>query len=134
MWSAVSGAPCRPRHLCQSVIAALLLISSGISSADARGIEHADVSVLGDEVTFYVDPDSRAAEQANERREERPDDAAAMDVLAAQPVADWFGDWLDDVEGAVAERVTEITSAGALPVLVAYNIPYRDCGKYSAGG
>ena len=27
-----------------------------------------------------------------------------------------------------------MTSAGAIPVMVAYNIPLRDCGSYSAGG
>jgi endoglucanase len=35
---------------------------------------------------------------------------------------------------AVDRRVTTVTSAGALPVLVAYNIPNRDCGQYSGGG
>lgn len=30
--------------------------------------------------------------------------------------------------------MTQITAAGALPILVAYDIPYRDCGQYSAGG
>ncbi len=35
---------------------------------------------------------------------------------------------------AVSSRVSTETSAGALPVLVAYAIPHRDCGSYSAGG
>ena len=34
----------------------------------------------------------------------------------------------------VSARVGTETAAGALPVLVAYAIPHRDCGSYSAGG
>jgi endoglucanase len=57
-----------------------------------------------------------------------------MDKIASQPQADWFGDWSGDVRSAVSNRVSTITSAGALPVLVAYNIPVRDCHGYSGGG
>ena len=84
--------------------------------------------------TFYVDPDSNASEQADEWRATRPADAAAMDRIAAQPHAEWFGDWIRRIGPAVNARVSRIVSAGDLPVLVAYNIPHRDCGGYSAGG
>lgn len=84
---------------------------------------------------FYVDPQSRAARQAQQWRSSRPDDAALMDLIAQTPQADWFGDWDGpDIERAVARRVTQIRQAAAVPVLVAYNIHQRDCGHYSAGG
>ncbi|MDP9377906.1 MAG: glycoside hydrolase family 6 protein [Actinomycetota bacterium] len=83
---------------------------------------------------LYVDPNSDAKQQADAWRDSRPQDAAPMHKIAAQPTADWFGDWSSDVRSAVDARVTTITSAGALPVLVAYNIPLRDCSGYSAGG
>jgi endoglucanase len=83
---------------------------------------------------MYVDPDSNAARQAEEWRATRPLDAMAMRRIASRPQADWFGDWNKDVRGDVGARVSEIAAAGALPVLVAYNIPNRDCGGYSAGG
>ena len=35
---------------------------------------------------------------------------------------------------AVKKIVAQVGSADALPVLVAYNIPNRDCGSHSAGG
>jgi endoglucanase len=57
-----------------------------------------------------------------------------MDVLAARPQADWFGDWNSDVRTAVNTRTTTIVAAGTLPVFVAYDIPLRDCNSYSAGG
>jgi endoglucanase len=83
---------------------------------------------------WYIDPYSNAKRQADAWRQSRPADAAAMDKIAAQPQADWFGDWSGDVQSAVSSRVSTITSAGALPVLVAYNIPLRDCSSYSGGG
>lgn len=84
---------------------------------------------------LYVDPDSNAKRQADEWRASRPADAALMDKISAQPDADWFGDWNGaDVQRAVDTRVTTITNAGAMPVLVAYNLPNRDCSGQSAGG
>jgi endoglucanase len=57
-----------------------------------------------------------------------------MDKIAAQPQARWIGNWNVDVRGDVDRFVTAATSANALLVLVAYNIPLRDCGSYSGGG
>ncbi len=82
---------------------------------------------------MYVDPDSSAARQARAWRRHRAADARIMDKLAGQPQADWF-DHADGVQGDVAQRVQQITRTGALPVLVAYFMPHRDCGAYSSGG
>ena len=83
---------------------------------------------------WFVDPSSNAHRQADAWRSSRPADAAQMDKIAGQPQADWFGEWSGDIQSAVSNRVTQITAAGALPVLVAYDIPLRDCGSYSTGG
>ena len=83
---------------------------------------------------WFLDPSSNARRQADGWRVSRPADAAQMDKIAAQPQADWFGEWSGDIQTAVSNRVSQITSAGALPVLVAYDIPLRDCGSYSSGG
>jgi endoglucanase len=82
----------------------------------------------------FIDPASNARHQADTWRSSRPQDAALLDRIANQPQADWFGDWNPDIESAVAGRVTQIAAADALALLVAYNIPNRDCGQYSAGG
>lgn len=83
---------------------------------------------------LYVDPSSDARRQADAWRSSRPEDARQMDKIAAGSDADWFGDWNGDVRAAVDARMTTITEAGALPVLVAYNVPDRDCSGQSAGG
>jgi endoglucanase len=85
---------------------------------------------------LYVNPDSNAARtEVMWRARGRPGDANAMAKIARQPQAIWFGDWngrdpFSDVRAAVAGA----RGAGALPLLVAYDIPGRDCGGYSAGG
>jgi endoglucanase len=83
---------------------------------------------------WFIDPNSNARKQADSWRSARPADAAQMDKIAGRPQADWFGDWSGDIRSVVSARASQITAAGALPVLVAYNIPQRDCGSYSSGG
>jgi endoglucanase len=82
---------------------------------------------------FWTDPDSRAAQQAAEwRAAGRIADAALMDRIAGRPQAEWLtGPNPGPVVGA---RTTAAARAGRLAVLVAYYIPNRDCGQYSAGG
>jgi endoglucanase len=84
--------------------------------------------------TFYVEPYSNARHTADAWRATRPADAEQMDKIAERSQALWFGDWSGDVYRAVDEAMTWASSAGALPVFVAYNIPLRDCGSYSGGG
>lgn len=56
-------------------------------------------------------------------------------LLARFPSATWFTDGTPAiVEAKVRELVDRATAEGKLPVLVAYNIPFRDCALYSAGG
>jgi endoglucanase len=85
--------------------------------------------------TLYVNDWTNALNQANLWRTSRPADAADMDMLADQPTAVWFGDWNADITADVDDYVDEAVALNDLPVLVAYNIPNRDCGDgYSAGG
>lgn len=83
---------------------------------------------------LYVDPNSAAKRQAEAWKRTRPVDAELVRRIADQPVARWLGGWIGDIRREVNQAVATITGSGALPVFVAYNIPYRDCGSYSAGG
>lgn len=108
--------------------ATLPFLAAAPSAAAARG-----GAILGG-LKWYVDRSSNAKHQADAWRQSRPADAAAMDKIAREPQADWFGGWSGDIRSAVSSRVSTIASAGALPVLVAYNIPRSECSRYSAGG
>lgn len=83
---------------------------------------------------LYVDPGSNARRQADSWRTSRSADARALDIIAQQPQAYWINEWAGNPKNAVKKIVAQVGSADALPVLVAYNIPNRDCGSHSAGG
>lgn len=83
--------------------------------------------------TLFVDPHSDAAVSAATASD--PTVAALLAKVAGQPQADWFSGDAPNLTATVDARVTQISKAGALPVLVAYAIPLRDCGTgYSKGG
>lgn len=54
--------------------------------------------------------------------------------MADKPIATWLGEWSGDVQAVANDLTTKAAASGSVPVMVAYNIPYRDCGSYSAGG
>jgi endoglucanase len=83
---------------------------------------------------LYRHPDSQVGEwvRSNPYDLRRPVIESRIAVL---PAAVWFA---DPNPATVTERVRAVTSRAAgrdqVPVLVAYTIPQRDCGQYSAGG
>jgi endoglucanase len=86
---------------------------------------------------FYVPPPKMAAVQQiaglAEARALR--DAGLLTALQAIPRAVWFdGGSPEDVEGAVRKNGLRAAHDGGTPVLVAYDLPYRDCAQYAAGG
>lgn len=105
--------------------AAALLLLIGVPSAFATA------TVINPKL--YVDPQSSAATWVRDN----PKDGRSADIgahIANQPAARWFGNWNADIGEAVGSYVGAAADAGRLPVLVAYNIPARDCGQHSAGG
>jgi endoglucanase len=57
-----------------------------------------------------------------------------MKKISESSVAQWLGGWNSNISGDVQNAVNAAKSQGAMPTFVAYNIPNRDCGQYSAGG
>ena len=81
--------------------------------------------------TFWVNPYANAKQMADAWRLTRAADATQMDKVAAGATARWFGNWNTNVQSDVDAATSTITSAGAFPLFVAYNIPQRDCGGLS---
>ena len=84
--------------------------------------------------SLYVEPTGYALSTAASWSSTRPADATLMERIGRTAQAVWFNGWHTDVASATSQYVGAAATAGALPVLVAYNIPQRDCGSYSAGG
>lgn len=81
---------------------------------------------------LYADPNSNAAQTAASAAD--PTMKRVMTKLATTPTAFWFGDWNQNVQSDVSAVTTAAANANKTPVLVAYNIPDRDCNGYSSGG
>jgi len=119
------------------VLVALLSVAMGDDGGSRPSAGRADRGPL-DGVRLYVDPASDAAEQ--ERRwssEGREADARVLRAISRRPGAQWFGEPGSDPT-ALARRVQGLTAraaaVGQMPVIVAYSIPFRDCGSFSSGG
>ncbi|WP_414930980.1 glycoside hydrolase family 6 protein [Streptomyces sp. Je 1-369] len=113
-----------------ALAAALLLGGVGAGPSDATPADAPATAAAG---AFWVDPQSSAARQAAEwRRAGRADDARLIERIAVQPQAVWLHG--DGAGAVVRAHVEAAAKAGRTAVLVAYFIPHRDCGAYSAGG
>src|SRR5499427_3820233 len=62
-------------------------------------------------------------------------DAALIQQMVDTPQAVWFtGGTPHGVQQDVKNTVALAQAKNTVPVLVAYNIPFRDCSQFSAGG
>lgn len=104
--------------------------SGGKETAAGRGPASASAAAPG---TFWVDPDSAAARQVEQwQGQGRTRDAEVLRRIAEQPLAIWPAG--DDPTPDIKEATQGAAKDGRTVVLVAYNIPHRDCGQHSAGG
>jgi endoglucanase len=105
----------------------------GIATSNTSAITTATNPLYG--LQFYNDTLSDTASSTVAAwNTTRPADAAQINKIASTPRALWLGDWLGDVQATTNATVSAATSQSKIAMLVAYNIPSRDCGSYSAGG
>ncbi|MBO1336258.1 glycoside hydrolase family 6 protein [Streptomyces sp. VRA16 Mangrove soil] len=131
----------RPARTFARTAAAALLLSAltagcsddGAPSPTEAAGQTAPSPTTGDTSPFWVDPASDAAVQAAQwEKEGRASDADVIRRIARHPQGMWApGDY---PRPAIAEAGVQARKADKTLVLVAYNIPHRDCGQHSAGG
>ena len=100
------------------------------SKARSKTVAPANRSLSG--ARFYVEPGTTAARTASDWASSDPTGAALMQTIAAQPQARWFDGSSDTTD--ITQYVNDAAAANAVPILVAYDLPGRDCGGYSSGG
>ncbi len=83
---------------------------------------------------FLVNKESQAARDAQQAMQSKAPDANLLDLVARSTVAVWYGGWNGDIKTAVRRQAAAAEAADAVALMVAYNIPSRDCGQFSAGG
>ena len=111
-----------------SVLAALIAAVPALAKSQA---------VLDPGTKFYVPkPNHGALEQiADLTSSGQKADANLIKKMIQTSHAIWFtGGTPKTVMQDVRNTVLRATDKGTVPVLVAYNIPFRDCSQYSAGG
>ncbi|MFD5026238.1 glycoside hydrolase family 6 protein [Streptomyces sp. NPDC058373] len=117
-----------------ALLAATPACTADDSAPDGREAEPARPSAAAATAPeFWVDPESPAAvEAARLRVEGKAGQAALLERIAQQPAAVWPAG--DDPVPAVRRVTGGAARTGSTAVLVAYNVPHRDCGQHSAGG
>ncbi|GAA1833195.1 hypothetical protein GCM10009750_16900 [Agromyces salentinus] len=81
---------------------------------------------------LYVDPFSTTLEAAQELDGQARADAQ---LLGSIPSGSWITKGTPtEAQVAVDRIVDRATALGEMPVIVVYNLPFRDCAQYSAGG
>ena len=84
--------------------------------------------------TLWVDNHSAIKQHIADLHLQGQDRADAL-TLAGFASANWFtGGTPKEVRNDVHNVAQRAADAGGIPALVAYNIPFRDCSQYSAGG
>ncbi|WP_329379136.1 glycoside hydrolase family 6 protein [Streptomyces sp. NBC_01351] len=133
--------PAAPRRRLPAVLGLLLLLaaapacSDGSAGSESPPPEPGAPAAAADsaESPFWVDPRSAAARQvAAWEAAGRYSDAQVLRRISERPMALWApgGDPGPEIRRAGAGA----RAAGRTLVLVAYNIPHRDCGRNPAGG
>jgi endoglucanase len=123
-----------------ALAASAALTIGSISSAAASTAGPAIVAAsrtISPGTRFFIPPPSSGAPQqiAALLKSRDPKDAALIAVMETIPRAVWFNSGTPaQVQGQVRQTMAEAALERAVPVLVGYDIPGRDCAQYSAGG
>jgi endoglucanase len=89
--------------------------------------------VLNSSRSLYVNRYSEVVQRAS--HELRGADRNVALSIAGHPIAAWFTSGTpQEVQARVAKLVADAAAEKKTPTLVAYNVPFRDCSQYSAGG
>jgi len=141
---------------CTALALAATPLAASASTASHRALSHSALSqrgqapfapagrALGPGTRFFVPPpaDGSVPEILTLARHHDLKDAVLLAQMEATPQAVWFNGTTPpgaqqtpgQVAAQVRRTVAEATWERAVPVLVLYNIPGRDCSQYSAGG
>ena len=121
----------KPRHLLAiSILLALLITVVPLASAQSP-------SAIDPGTQFYVPKPNKGAlvQIAALTSSGNKTDAKLIKKMVDTPQAVWFTQGTPkSVMQDVRNTVHNAAAKGTVPVLVAYNIPFRDCAQFSAGG
>ena len=118
------------------IVCAFVTTLFGVPSAGASPAA-TGVRSLDPQTQFYVPDEDHGAHQqiVHLRATHQDTDAALLQAMVDTPQAIWFTSGTPQRVGQdVTQVVRDAARKNTVPVLVAYNVPGRDCSQYSAGG
>jgi endoglucanase len=134
----VIGVRGRIRALPAAALAATALIALPATASASTGTQTAGADRAPSAATrLFVPPPAQGSltQILQLARSGDVEDAALLTRMEATPQALWFtGGTPAQVRAQVRQTMAEAALEHAEPVLVAYDIPGRDCAQYSAGG
>jgi len=115
-----------------------MLFASACGANAPSSEDHSEVAMeLRSKTQFYVPPPSSgvAAQEKALLHARNWADAARLAAMVSLPQAVWLtGGSPSEVKVAVQKTMKAAQCENRIPILVAYNLPFRDCSQYSAGG
>lgn len=115
-----------------TLLATALMTTLGLPVASAAPVVDDDTAFYTPRIDHYDDA-MRQIASLHARGEHET--AADMRTMVRTPQAVWLTQGTPEEVAREARQVTTRAAAkGEVPMLVAYNIPFRDCAQYSAGG
>lgn len=113
---------------------ALTAVVTALAAPGSASATQDRVPSVAADSPFYVNPHTNAAQWVAAN----PDDgraASIRDRIASVPQPEWYTQTnTSTIRSEVDAFVGEAAAAGKIPLLVAYNIPNRDCSGASSGG
>jgi endoglucanase len=106
-----------------------LAVAAGLLATSAPAASAVTSSPLPG-ARLLVPPDNPARNWVERLRDSRPQDAALLERIAREPVALWIS--REHARPASHRLAVEARRSGRVPVLVAYDIPHRDCHEGGA--
>jgi len=115
----------------------LLVIMALMAAFVASGASAKSQATLNPDTKFYVPKANKGATEqiADLTSSGNKADANLIKQMTLTPHAIWFTQGTPKtVMQDVRNNVERAADKGTVPILVAYNIPFRDCAQFSAGG
>ncbi len=132
----MSSRPTHTAKLGQLAVAAVVLAGCGASPGEPFDSAEEPLTLTNETKLFIPKPNPDAVKQiARLKARHRRVEAARINHMIETPQAVWLTNGSrGDVVAQTREVVRLADDKGRVPVLVAYNIPFRDCSQFSAGG
>jgi endoglucanase len=111
--------------------------SGGGVDSDVTGVNEQALSLAPRTPLLYIPPPSSGSQQqvVSLVRHGKFFDAVRLTAMLTTPQAVWLERGTpDEVEGLAKATMVAAAQQRRVPVFVVYNLPFRDCAQYSAGG